>query len=424
MRNGPQTSAEERRSGDGPGQAVEPRSGTSRPSRRRVVNQGRNWLTEPKTAVLLVVGGVLLVGGGRRLFRAWQTRRVLARLAEPDATPEEIVSAARFGRAGLMELFQILTESPTQAQRNAAGRAISILWARDDLVAEEEQALVRRGFAAEWHARRRYPRALRSPIPITVSYGVSFLHDEGPGIHAENLEWSHRLTGARRAALEDDSPWTSGPGRFSFSVIPGDFDANGPHRLVLQTRVRTRGLTDSWWIELPHLPFHFEFDPRLEVSALLTLADASRGEQMAHSVRLERQEPGADQPSRFLDLNADFTIRDPPCLVVATPLSCDLAHQAYLEIDAVAGRFAAGSVVVAGQGMARRDSQARNVGSKSLPIGPVQPVPREVLDRPGPRRIRLVLEADPDLGWTDPEVRSIWPGTISTDWIEVEVIRR
>ena len=59
--------------------------------------------------------------------------------------------------------------------RDAAGRAIAALWAQDQLIAEEEQALVRRGYAANWSARRRYPRAIRSEIPITVTYGLPFL---------------------------------------------------------------------------------------------------------------------------------------------------------------------------------------------------------------------------------------------------------
>ena len=44
--------------------------------------------------MLIVVGGVLLLGGGRRLLQLWQARKGLARLVEPDVTPEEIEAAA------------------------------------------------------------------------------------------------------------------------------------------------------------------------------------------------------------------------------------------------------------------------------------------------------------------------------------------
>ena len=393
-------------------------------SRRQALGKGRSWLSEPRTAVLIVVGGVLLVGGGRRLLRLWHERKGLARLAEPGVTPEEIEAAARFGRSGLAELFRLFAEAPAQTLRDAAGRAISALWAEDQLIAEEEQALARRGFTATWQARRRYPRALRSPIPITVTYGLPFLTEDGPGIKPANLEWSHCLKGARRAALEEYSSWTTGSGRLSCTIIPGDFDTNGPHRLVLQTRVSTHGLTDSWQIDLPHLPFSFEFDPRLEVASLLTVPDEPRGEAIARATRLENQAGTDDTPVRFVHLNSEFTMRNPPRLMVATPLPCDLAHQAYLEIDHVAGRFPAGAVVVSGQGAVRGDLQSQAGGSRTLEVGPVQSVPKEMIDRPGPRHARLVLVADPDLGWTDPEIRSIWPGTVETDWVSVEIVRR
>ena len=42
----------------------------------------------------------------------------------------------------------------------------------------------------------------------------------------------------------------------------------------------------------------------------------------------------------------------------------------------------------------------------------------------GDRRMRLILAPNPDLGWTDPDVRSIWPGSITTDWASVRVIRK
>ena len=38
--------------------------------------------------------------------------------------------------------------------------------------------------------------------------------------------------------------------------------------------------------------------------------------------------------------------------------------------------------------------------------------------------MRALLTADADKGWDDPDVRSIRPEPIVTDWIEVEVVRR
>ena len=45
-------------------------------------------------------------------------------------------------------------------------------------------------------------------------------------------------------------------------------------------------------------------------------------------------------------------------------------------------------------------------------------------NRPGPRRVRALLEAAPESGWADPEIRSIWPGRMPTNWVEVEIVRR
>ena len=48
----------------------------------------------------------------------------------------------------------------------------------------------------------------------------------------------------------------------------------------------------------------------------------------------------------------------------------------------------------------------------------------EIFERPGRRAMRLTLEPIPEFGWADPEIRSIWPGRMQTDWLEVEIVRR
>jgi hypothetical protein len=371
----------------------------------------------------LILGAVVSIGGGRRLLQALRARKAVARLAEKAVSPAEIRAVAAFGRAGLYDLFRIFGESQEASNRDAAGRAIASLWVQDQLIAEEEQALVRRGYAVTWNARRRYPRAIRTDIPIKVSYGVPFLSDDDPGVKPANLEWSHRLMGARRAALEEFSPWAAGAGRLDIQLVPGDFETSGPHRLALQTRVRTVGLTAAWEIELPHIPFNFEFDPRLEPDSLLALPDDIRGELMTKAVRLEGQGTSKGLPVRFLTLSGEMAIRNPPQVVVSTPLPCDFAHRLFLEIDGVTGRFRAGRIILSGQGTSRSQDAGQSQEPARFDLGPIEPVPVDAIDRPGTRRLRVILEADPDLGWTDPDVRSIWPGTIETDRVEVELMR-
>ena len=104
--------------------------------------------------------------------------------------------------------------------------------------------------------------------------------------------------------LEEFSPWAAGAGRVAFTIVPGDFESNGPHRLVLQARVRTLGLTDSWEIEPPHMPFLFEFDPNLKLDAILTLPDANRDEIFARAIQLEPATVEAGGNSIYVSLGA------------------------------------------------------------------------------------------------------------------------
>jgi len=400
---------------------VAPRS--RRKAQVREASQPRwsRWLGEPRAAVLVVLFLIVLIGGGRKLIRGWRARGAIGRLAGDNATAEDVMAAVEFGREGLMDLFRILSSAGSAEVRTAAGQALAVLWARDELIAEEEQAVVRRGFTVTWRARRRYPRALQGVIPIAVSFGVPFLNNDAGGIGPENLEWSHTILGARRAALETPSPWKAGPGRAEFRLIPGDFETNGPHRLILKTRVRTCGLSSSWELDLPQIPLSFEFDPVLSVDSLFTLPDAARSEAIAGAIRLVEQAPDESQPATFRGIGPELALRDPPILAVATPLPCDLAHSLALEIESIPGRYAAGEVILSGQGLRSERSETT---TRTFRIGPIEEIPREFLDHPGRQRVRVVLTADADRGWADPDIRSIWPEPIVTDWVEVQVVRR
>ena len=385
---------------------------------------GRRWLSEPKTAVWFALAAAVLIGGGRKLSAWWQARKAVLRLGEANVTSEEIEAAAEHGRAGVYELLRIFSSSPSEPARMAAGRGLARLWLLDQLVAEEEKAVVRRGYTVTWSARRRYPRALRGEIPITVAYDVPFLEKGGRRVGPSNLEWSHRVLGARRAAIEEFSPWATGPGRVAFTIFPGDFETNGPHRLVLQVRIRTAGLTDSWELEPPHEPFSFEFDPILRLDAILTLADAMRDEAVARAIRLEPDAgAGGGETVTYLSLGDEWTLRNPPRLAVALPLPCDLAHAISIELEGIAERFNAGNLLISGQGLPRQQSSPGEALIRHFPLGPVVPLPRGLIERPGPRRMRIWLEAALDSGWADPGIRSIWPGQMQTDWVEVEVVR-
>jgi hypothetical protein len=388
--------------------------------------RGRRWLSEPKTAIWFALGAALLIGGGRKLSAWWQARKAVLRLGEADVTPAEIEAVAEHGRAGVYELLRIFSSSQAEPARMAAGRALARLWLLDQLVAEEEKAVVRRGYSVSWSARRRYPRALRGEIPITVSFDVPFLEDGGHRVGPANLEWSHRILGAQRAAIEEFSPWVPGPGRVAFTIFPGDFDTNGPHRLVLQTRIRTTGLTESWELEPPHEAFNFEFDPNLRLDAILALPDAVRDESITRAIRLEPAGAGSGGggDATYLSLGGEWTLRNPPSLAVTLPLPCDLAHTISLEFEGIAERFAGGGLLQSGQGLPRQHSPATEAFTRHVALGSVAPVPPGLIERPGRRAMRVWLEANLDQGWADSGIRSIWPGQMKTDWVEVEIVRR
>ncbi|MFO0890819.1 MAG: hypothetical protein U0790_16945 [Isosphaeraceae bacterium] len=79
-----------------------PRPRTSREVARRIaLGEGRRWWSEPRSAVLIVLGGVVLLGGGWRLLHAWKGRRLIARLEDGDLTAAEVEAVAPYGRAAL-----------------------------------------------------------------------------------------------------------------------------------------------------------------------------------------------------------------------------------------------------------------------------------------------------------------------------------
>ena len=409
--------------GSEPEVSQEPEASRRAPGIGAGVPTKRRWLSEPKAVIWLALAVAVLVGGGRRLIAWWHAQGNCS-IGRPQRHHGGDRSRSRVWQDWGLRAATHFQLGASEQARLAAGSSLARLWLLDQLVAEEEQAVVRRGFTVTWSARRRYPRSLTTEIPIAVTYEVPFLDDSGRRVDPKNLEWSHRVLGARRMTLEEFSPWTPGAGRVAFTIFPGDFETNGPHRLVLQARVRTLALTDSWEIEPPHVPFLFEFDPILKLDAILTLPDATRDELFARSIRLEPAAVAAGENSTYISLGAEWALRDPPRLAVALPLPCDLAHEISIEIEGIVGRLAGGSLVVSGQGPVRQGSPATEAVVRSFNLGPISGLPPHSIERPGPRSMRLWLEAAPDHGWADPAVRSIWPGQLQTDWVDVEIVRR
>lgn len=387
----------------------------------RARRRGVPWWLDSRNFVFLALGLLLGIGGGRKLWRDWKASRATRRLELGDVGVSEILDSARFGRSVLFELFRLLAEAPDAASRDAAGRAIARLWKQDELVAEEEQALVKRGFSVAWNARKRYPRDLKAPIPISVDYGLLFLRVDANEIGPDDLAWSHRVTGARRASLETFGPWRNGAGRLEFEIHPTDFVGQGPHRLALESRVRTVSQSNAWECELPKTAFTFELDPGLDPESLASTVDDTRRAAFQAAIRLEPKEH-AEADDVFLPIDSEVALRNPPVIVVVTPLPCDLAHRVLIEIecDGLVETLDAGSITLGGQGHGARSNDRAEM---RFPLKITENRTATKLE-PESARLRARLVADLELAWGDPSIRSLWPDSIVVDWIDVQIVRR
>ncbi len=370
------------------------------------------WIAQPSGSVFLVLVLAIVVGGGLQGMRLLRSRRSVERISGDSPELEAIQEAATCGRAGLVDLFRLL-EHPTSPEiRNAAGRALCRLWKADELVAEEEVAILVRGRNVIWKARRKYPRSMNTPITITVDFGPSFLEDSEDSIRPENLLWSYRIAGTGQVSTEQYSPWQSGATRAMIGVDPRHFPSNGPHRLVLHVRAKTHKLTSEWEKELPQVPFTFEFDSNLQMVSLLSTADDARRQVFRHSLSLVMPSTGADTPS-FRPITAAFAIGGPLQIVGQGELPCDLAHRVEVEIEGLSGRISS-SLIVATSGA--------GFPTQELRISSLE-TSEEMPDNPSRARIRAILTPDLGLAWSSPDTRSVWPEPIETAWIEVPLYR-
>ena len=130
------------------------------------------------------------------------------------------------------------------------------------------------------------------------------------------------------------------------------------------------------------------------------------------------------EATTYLSLGDEWTLRNPPRLAVKLPLPCDLAHTISVEFEGIPERFTAAAYSSAGRGCPERTLRKEAAVVQHFTLGPVAPMPSGVIERPGLRRMRVWLEPALDRGWADPEIRSIWPGRIATEWVEVEIVRR
>ena len=374
----------------------------------------RPWYTQPRGYVWLVLLLALAAGGGRKLLQSIRARRLVRRLGEGELDQADILAAADHGRLALPELFELLEVGRPDSIRRAAGQALMRLWSADELIAEEEKAVTTRLFNVHWHARRRYPGKLQTPIHFNVAFGLLGLEAEGAGLQPHQLEWSWRIRGAARVSLEQFTPWQAVQNPIRFEIDSVDLQGSTEKSIAFQARVRTAGLTSRWELDLPQVPFRFELDDRLEVSAILTTPDAQTEELIKNGVQLELLSTSEESGnSSYIPIDPSLAIAGELALNLEQ-LPADLAHQAILEFENLDLSLSAGAIVKL-SGMA--DGPAR----KRVPVQ-LKPVERTTV-QPGTYRVRLILSPNPDLGWAHADVRAVWPQRIETDWQQVHVVR-
>ena len=281
-------------------------------------------------------------------------------------------------------------------------------------------------FAVTWRARRRYPRGAprrdpdrrddRGPVPSMTS-ATSVRSD---------LEWSHRIVGARRAALEEFSPWKAGPGRVAFAIIPDDFPTNGPHRLVLQSRVRTGGLSELLGDRAAArpVPVRVRPDPPARRDPDPLRRGPGRGDGAGHPAGAGRASM-SDEPAGSPAAGRRVGPAESAAPGGDDALPCDLAHAVAIEFDGTPGRFPAGSLdrERPGPAAARSGSRATiDAAVRRRTRSPPLPARR---DRSSGRPAR----AGAPRGRSPARLgRSRYPlglaGAIETNWVEAEIIRR
>ncbi|MBI1323889.1 hypothetical protein GC170_12000 [bacterium] len=383
---------------------------------------------DPRRWLFLAVVGFLAIGGGRKWLHGRKGRALADKMADGNASVEEIRQSHRFGRIVVHDLFRVLTEDATPDRRRAALEALVRLWKADELIPEEEKAIVTRSFMTNWQIRRKYPRGLSSPLTIRVDYGLPETGDQDLDAWIrQHLEWSHRLTGTRRAS---DDQWrkleSPKPGSL-FEIIPADFPEDGPHRLILHPRMHVRGLTDNWQLDLPAQTTSFEWDDHLQTGALKGMPDSTRASQWREMLRVRSANASESDPVHT-EIDDRFALSFPPEPMISflrpgmphAALPCDLAHQVFLEFESVDGRWCLGEWILASNSeLCEGDAAFFRMPQK---FRSAEDAPR--LERAGTYRGRFVLEPRPELGWSDPAIRSVWPESITTGWFDVEVVRK
>lgn len=382
-------------------------------------------LADPRRWMFISVVAFLMFGGGRKWLKSIQGRRLADKIAQGNANAAEILGSYRFGRVVVQDLFEVLSGGSSDEIRYSAFESLVRLWQADELVAEEEKAIVARSFQIKWNHRRKYPLGLDGTFDISATYGLFELKDSGLRKWlSDHSQWSHRIQGTRRAI---DDQWNQNLGDPPFvltEINSRDFPENTVHRIALFVRFKTFNQSSNWEIELPGQPTSFEWDVNLDSNALLAPLIESELDLFKDAFLWQVASlPGPGQETvRFVQISPGFAIHNPPETVIRSPLPRDLSHAVFIELQGVPDLILAGEWLIACRKSSDNSIQSGRVGS-TFHVTPSCYIDDHLIGHAGKSQMRLVLKPIAHRGWANPEIRSVLNSSISFPWVEIEIVR-
>lgn len=414
---------------DNPSEVVD-RSGANPSTPVRRPSQSRNSspsspMADPRRWMFISVVAFLMFGGGRKWLKSIHGRRLADKIAHGTANPDEILGSYRYGRVVVQDLFEALTGGASDEIRHSAFEALVRLWQADELIAEEEKAIVTRSFQIKWNHRRKYPVSLNGTFDISATYGLFELKDsELQRWLSDHSRWSYRIQGTRRAVDEQWKQNLCDPPFALTEINSRDFPENTVHRIALFVRFRTFNQTSNWEIELPSQPTSFEWDLNLELNALLAPIVESELDVFTNAMNWQPASlpgPGQEGP-RLVQISPGFAIHNPPETVISSPLPRDLSHAVFIELQGVTGLIPAGEWLIACRKSSENLFQSYRSGSH-WDVSPDSYIDDQLIGHAGRFQMRLVLKPIAHRGWANPEIRSVFNSKISFPWVEIEIVR-
>ncbi|MFM7317670.1 MAG: hypothetical protein ACKO5E_12055, partial [bacterium] len=365
-----------------------PSTPVRKPGQRREIPP-QSPVGDPRRWVFIAVVAFLLLGGARKWLAASRGRKMADRIADGQASLDEIRQAARHGRAVLPDLLGMLADGKSDEMKSAAFESLIQLWQADELIAEEEKAIITRAFQVEWKQRRKYPRDYDGNFQILGFISLPKIQDESRIVWlSEHLRWETRVTGTRKAT---DDQWQMIPPdemQLQIQMESRDFPEDCVHRVMLFTRVTTHGLTSNWTLDLPGQATSFEWDQHLKSAALKADFDEKEALIMQEALTWDCNADPDTIGSQLIALSPGFAIHRPPVALLRIPLPRDLAHDAVLEIDEISSKIKLKNYVIASRGSAITLQKQ----FKMIPLEIKRLIDDSAISRAGKYRARINLQ--------------------------------